>query len=513
MADINIGTTEKPLYVPEGSEAEKNYQTNIKSNIEAGRVSAAGTPLGLPGDSSVIGSSDRVRTGYENLGGDITKGLAQFGINEPTSNLDQIIKDSGIQDVTARREQLAGREKEDTALIEKSFATAKGEQQLAQEEALGKAEGRTRIGGFITKMETDDIQKLQRGFRLESAALEGNRQQALQAARRAYQDQDYQAAKDQLQLAKDIEKDIYDKKQDYFQNILRYNAMETPLTRANKATQDFVIESMQKYPSGFKDLETTDLLNMSLKDVQDRILNSDEYKRESSGASEFSIQEVNGRKVRFGFDKAGKVVSKVDLGSGESGAGDLTPAPVAGGQETDPTILAYANQYASTGTIPTNIPKGSFARISAAAKNLPKAPGTLYDTNTGIKSSSVSSKLQEGISELRSAIKKMEDAKELRAQIMSVGFGPERNRLATQYRSLRGDIAETLLRAASGGAVTVQEKSYYEGLVPDLTIFNRSPEVKAQQNIENYKTQLDTHLSTQGLKIAGYNDGAGQYDE
>lgn len=197
----------------------------------------------------------------------------------------------------------------------------------------------------------------------------------------------------------------------------------------------------------------------------------------------------------------------------DTGGGDnITPAPLGGAQETDPTILAYARQYASTGQIPTGLPKNSFARVSDAARNLPKAPGTLYDANTGIKSSSVAQGAQDGVAALNEAITKMQQARSVREE-WSNAAPNKRSQLFTTYNTLRNDIGETLLRAASGGAVTQQEAQYYYDLMPSASIFNVNPTVKSKQAIENLKTKLDSKLGVYGLKLSGYNDGAGQYDE
>lgn len=268
--------------------------------------------------SGVVSGSDRIKNEMDLLAKNIETGLAQYGITPPDDKVDENIK--AIQDdIAKRRTEIEKRKGEDITAIGKSFDTAKGELQLSQEDALAKAEGRTRIGGFFTQLEAQDILKLQRQHRLEVSALESQKQSALLTAKRAYEDQDYKLAQDQLQLARDIEKEAQQRRQAYFNNVIQFNNMSTPLSRATEKVQDTVINWMSKYPDAFTGLEPADLLNMSVNEAYSRVVNSSIYKKElekkAADEIDYSIQEVNGRKIRYGFDKSGKVVSKVDLGS------------------------------------------------------------------------------------------------------------------------------------------------------------------------------------------------------
>ena len=83
------------------------------------------------------------------------------------------------------------------------------------------------------------------------------------------------------------------------------------------------------------------------------------------------------------------------------------------GENIDPSqIIAYANEYATTGKIPTGIPKNSFGLIASTAKELPKTPGQIIGVNTGITPTGDST-LQNAMGSLYSAIELAKQLKEL----------------------------------------------------------------------------------------------------
>lgn len=231
----------------------------------------------------VISDTTDIRKDIYGLSSDITKGLEEFGITQPTFDIDKILSDYGITGLRTRQEQLGARKIEDISQIEKSFGTAEEQLKLQQEEALAKAEGRTRIGGFFTQLEAKDILNLQRGHRIEVANLQNQRQQTLQTAKRAYEDQDYQLARDQVEMARNIEKDIEQKRQDYFNNVIKaynfYQTLNKPIIEATEADQAQMLDIMQTAPSAFKDIKPSDIMlgKLTYADVLQRYLDSDEY--------------------------------------------------------------------------------------------------------------------------------------------------------------------------------------------------------------------------------------------
>lgn len=265
----------------------------------------------------IVGSGSSVRSEVNNMGTDIANGLSEFGINKPSEGVDNALTEFQTE-MDTRREQLAQRNKEDTSAIDKSYANAEDELKLAQEDEMAKLEGRTRIGGFITQFEQKDILKAARLNRLEISSLQAQRQTALQTANRAYQDQDYQVARDQLTLAKDIEKEARDKQQQYFDNIIKYKNMSTPIIEANEAVQKYAIDSIQKYRSGFVDISAEDIPSLTLADIQARILKSKEYKTELDDQQyegSRTVQLDDGRDVLV--DKKGNIIKTIGGGSSD----------------------------------------------------------------------------------------------------------------------------------------------------------------------------------------------------
>ncbi len=277
------------------------------------------------GGSGVVGGANDVRGERDQLNDDITKGLESFGLEQPDDEVDGSVQEM-LDMLQTRRESLEKRQAEDRASIEKQYTNAEGQLSEQQARELKQAEGRTRIGGFFTQMEADYILNMQKSHRLEQSVLRGQRSQALQTARRAYEDADYETAALQLQTAREIEATQYQRKQDYFSNVLRYQQMSTPLKDAGEAMQKKVTDWMGKYPDAFKDVTPVELSTMSFNEAYNRVLNSDTYKTEleNPDVKDWETREVGGQTVRFGFDKTGKIVSKTVLGKSGSGGTGIT---------------------------------------------------------------------------------------------------------------------------------------------------------------------------------------------
>jgi hypothetical protein len=79
------------------------------------------------------------------------------------------------------------------------------------------------------------------------------------------------------------------------------------------------------------------------------------------------------------------------------------------------SVLAYAQQYAATGKIPTGLPKGTFGVVSQAARELPKPEGAIIDMNTGTKPD-ISDPKMDGLAALYDITLKAKQLKELDLQ-------------------------------------------------------------------------------------------------
>lgn len=179
----------------------------------------------------------------------------------------------------------------------------------------------------------------------------------------------------------------------------------------------------------------------------------------------------------------------------------------------DPTeILAFAQQYASTGKIPAGIPKGSFGVLSQVAKELPKPDGTLVNKNTGI-APDLSATEQEAIAALQDINKRLPglraDFDKMIPGLISGTIGnifPSKTK--QNYLSQRDEILNLLLKARSGAAVSEQEFQRYSKLLP--TTFNKplllggSGVNKIDNFTKSIQNSLDSKLQSSGLSIYGY---------
>lgn len=185
-----------------------------------------------------------------------------------------------------------------------------------------------------------------------------------------------------------------------------------------------------------------------------------------------------------------------------------------GGGKQDPAeILAFAQQYASTGKIPTGIPKGSFGLLSQVAKELPKPEGTLVDRNTGVKPD-LSPTQEDGITALYDITKKVKELRQLEKERIPGLIPATLGKLVgakdqQRYVDLRTEIVDLLARARTGAALTAQEEKFYASQLPGRVtrvgfVFGGN----AQSRIDNFEQKiegtLNTKLQTLGGSIYGY---------
>jgi len=175
-------------------------------------------------------------------------------------------------------------------------------------------------------------------------------------------------------------------------------------------------------------------------------------------------------------------------------------------------MLAYAQQYMSTGTIPTGIPKGTFGVVAQLAKELPKQDGTIIDVNTGTKPAITDDKI-DGLAALYDISKKVADLKVLDQQrnhglisgALSKTFGSEE---AQRYIDLRTEIIDLLSRARTGAALTASEEKFYADQLPARVSNVLGLGADSQLRIDNFTEKiegtLDTKLKANQTAIVGF---------
>lgn len=178
----------------------------------------------------------------------------------------------------------------------------------------------------------------------------------------------------------------------------------------------------------------------------------------------------------------------------------------------DPSLMiAYANQYAATGQIPTGLPKGSFGVVAQIAKELPKSPGQIVSRSTGITPTGDTT-LQSGLGALYSATELAKQLKELDEQRWAGIIGGTAGKVLgsdeqRRYMDLRSQVIDLLSRARSGAALTVQEEERYGDMLPGRFSepfgFGADSTVRIDNFINALESDITNKASAQGWAVNG----------
>ena len=184
------------------------------------------------------------------------------------------------------------------------------------------------------------------------------------------------------------------------------------------------------------------------------------------------------------------------------------------GIDEDPiNMLAFAQQYATTGLIPTGIPKGTFGIIANTAKEIPKQMGSIVNTITGVRDSKLSTVAQDDFVRLNNIIKNTERLKELdKKRIGGLTFGGLGALFGSEdqarYLATRKSIVDDIARMQSGAALTVDEVAFYQDYLPGRLSETFGLGQDSMKKIEDFedimKNRLTDGLATNGLSIYGY---------
>lgn len=175
-------------------------------------------------------------------------------------------------------------------------------------------------------------------------------------------------------------------------------------------------------------------------------------------------------------------------------------------------LLAYAQQYAATGQIPTGLPKGTFGVVAQTAKELPKPAGAVVDRNTGIKSSATGDALQGAFGTMYSVVELAKELKELDKKRVSGIIGGTFGKIfgATdqqRYLDLREQISDLLARARTGAAINTTEEKRYFDLLPsrfsEPFFLGADSQVRIDNFISTVTKDIDNKTRTQGLAVYG----------
>lgn len=175
-------------------------------------------------------------------------------------------------------------------------------------------------------------------------------------------------------------------------------------------------------------------------------------------------------------------------------------------------LIAYGQQYASTGKIPTGLPKGTFGVVSAYAKELPKENGVIVDKNTGTAPDSAET-LINAMSAIYSATELAKQLKELDKQrvtgLLAATTGKVFGSSAQQkYIDLKQQIVDLLARARTGAAMTANEEKFYGEMLPGRVgqiggLIGVDPQVRIDNFINNLSKDLKNKAAVRGWAIQG----------
>lgn len=185
----------------------------------------------------------------------------------------------------------------------------------------------------------------------------------------------------------------------------------------------------------------------------------------------------------------------------------------AGSNMSPEDLIAYAQQYASTGQIPTGLPKGSFGLVSSYAKEMPKVDGEIVDNGTNIKSSKLTATQIDAYASGKDLINKLGEAQTLFDKTPH-GFvtGSLGNVFPTQnqnaYTTVRGEIVDLLGRLRSGAVINADEEQKYLDKVPNTFnqsfFIGQSGESKLEGLKKSLTEKLDTGLKANGVSMYGF---------
>jgi hypothetical protein len=191
---------------------------------------------------------------------------------------------------------------------------------------------------------------------------------------------------------------------------------------------------------------------------------------------------------------------------------DIATAKLENSGMGDPnSIIAYAQQYAADGKIPSGMPKGSFGVISQIAKELPKQKGQIIDTATGVAPVGDTT-LVNALAGLSSVVDLGKQLKELDKErwggIVSGTLGKVFGNADQQrYVDLRDQIIDLLARARTGAALTTSEEKHYAGMLPDRFSEPFGLGVNSDVRIDNFinaiTSDLDNKARAKGWSIYG----------
>lgn len=459
----------------------KKEELKIKKNESQAKLNATGM-----GGTDLADQADDLRDDIDS----ITR-KQEKAYNDLDKNLNQIMM--GTFPLSAYEQTLL-------SSMRASIDKARREQELANKNYQG---GITQAGivsgisryspamaeGLIFKAVNVGIEKIQE-IEAKGAEALAQLQEGFAKKRTDLINNSYEKLQDMLKEKKATVKEMYDEVVAQQGAIATYN-------REQK-------EQLEKDKSG---ILLTVAKNKAPADVRAAIAAAESYNDAINLAAPYLQSEGDILDIQYKKAQISKIYSDI--------AKDKADAALGGGLGDPALLVAYAQEYATNGKIPTGIPKGSFGIIAQVAKEMPKTAGEIVDTKTGVAPAQ-GGVYADGLASLYSAIELSSQLKELNDErwegIVAGTVGKITGSDDQQrYLDLRDQIVDLLARARSGAALTTSEEKRFSDMLP-----GRFGEVAGfigpdtDLRINNFTSTLSSDLknkaSAKGWAINGFSD-------
>ena len=203
-----------------GSKLDTSKGQTLKDYSIAWGKGNKGTKTDITADSTNAVNAET------NLGNNITSLHNRFGLDsagdDGTDALYKLQRDQE-REIERQRAALEGRRAGEVEGIEEGFGVAKTDTEFAQKrEVGGTSTALATAGGYlgVTASQQGVLQNLTLVHRQEMTALEAQKNEAIRAANNAYEDRDFELAREQLKSARELEQQVYTRQQDFFNRQL-----------------------------------------------------------------------------------------------------------------------------------------------------------------------------------------------------------------------------------------------------------------------------------------------------
>ena len=250
--------------------ASKSQLSALKSTltkISAGLKESSGGGGGITSDSNNAVNNET------QLGGNISSLNDRFGLgssgDDNTDILYKMQKEQAAQ-IERERAALEARRAGEVAGIEEGFGVAKTDTEFAQKrEVGGTSAALAASGGYLgnTASQQGVLQNLTLVHRQEMVSLEAKKNEAIRAANNAFEDRDFELAREYLKSARELEGQVYTRQQDFFNRQLDLAGEQRAQLQESRASIEFknkqTQESIDRIVNSGRSATTTEIMQLA----------------------------------------------------------------------------------------------------------------------------------------------------------------------------------------------------------------------------------------------------------